>query len=326
MQYNNCLLYGLQSKKMLKYLLGIKENCFFNQDYVASLIEPYIDRSRKPRLIEAPDTELKIIQQRIKTLLGQIEVPDNVFSGIKGRSYVDNALLHKGNQLRYLFKIDLTAFFPSIRRENVYNFFREDLRCSPDVSQILSNFTTVNLKKAKAQNITGVCQFLDEKGVRCTNHLISGAPTSQILSYLANHQMFDEMQELADRHNIIMSIYADDVTFSSECRISHRFKNIIYNIVKKYGYKISKRKVKSYSKLYPKLVTGVIIDSTGELTIKNSLRKKIMNEYEHLCDYPGDTESRKRLKGLLIAARQVDRSAYPAIHKFAFCSLPSEQK
>lgn len=326
MQYNNCRFYELQSKKTLKYLLGIKENKLFRQDYVASLIEPYIDKTGKPRLIEPPNTELKLVQKRIKTLLGQIEVPNNVFSGIKGRSYADNALLHKGDWPRFLFKIDLTAFFPSISREAVYKFFHEDLRCSPDVSQILSNLTTIDLEKAQAKNITAVRQFLEEKKVKCTNHLISGAPTSQILSYLVNHQMFDEMQALADRCGITMSIYVDDVTFSSEYRISHRFKSIIFNIIKKYNYQISKKKVKSYSKLYPKLVTGVIIDSTGELTIKNSLRKKIILEYEHLCNYPNDTESRQRLKGLLTAARQVEKYAYPTIYKIAFNSLSSGHK
>lgn len=326
LRYNDCLLYELQSKKKLKYLLGIKENKLFKQDYVASLIEPYIDQSGKPRLIEPPNAELKTVQKRTKTLLGRIEVPDNVFSGIKGRSYADNALLHKGDRLRFLFKIDLTAFFPSISRETVYKFFHEDLHCSPDVSQILTSLTTVNLEKASAKNIVEIRQFLDEKNVRCTNHLISGAPTSQILSYLVNHQMFDEMQALADRYGITMSIYVDDVTFSSECRISYRFKKVIYNIIKKYNYQISKKKVKSYSKLYPKLVTGVIINSTGELTIKNSLRKKIILEYEHLCKYPDDTESRQRLKGLLTAARQIDKFAYPTIYRFAFNTLPSEHK
>ena len=56
-----------------------------------------------------------------------------------------------------------------------------------EVSQILSNLTTIDLEKAQAKNITAVRQFLEEKKVKCTNHLISGAPTSQILSYLVNH-------------------------------------------------------------------------------------------------------------------------------------------
>lgn len=323
MRYNDCPLYKLQSKKTLKNLLGIKEPRLFKQDYVVSLIDPYIDNSGKSRLIEPPSSDLKIVQRRIKTLLGRIEVPDNVFSGVKGRSYADNAFLHKGDHLRYLFKIDLTAFFPSISRETVYKFFRVDLCCSPDIAQILTNLTTIDLERSQTKNIREIRHFLEGKNVKCTNHLISGAPTSQILSYLVNHQMFDEMQELAERYGITMSVYVDDVTFSSECRISCCFRNIIFDIIKKYNFQISKKKVKNYSKLYPKLVTGVIIDNTGKLTLKNSLRKKIILEYKRLCNNPDNTDCRQRLKGLLAAARQVDKLAYPTIYRFAFSASPN---
>lgn len=307
---------------MLKYLIGIQNTKLFRQDYVVSLVEPYIDTTGKPRLIEPPHAELKVIQKRIKTLLGKIEVPDNVFSGIKGRSYADNALIHKGEHLRYLFKIDLTAFFPSISRETVYRFFSEDLCCAPDIAQIIANLTTIDLTKSNSRNLIAVYQFLELKKIKCRNHLISGAPTSQIMSYLVNHKMFDEMQTLAENSKITMSIYVDDVTFSSEFRISQRFKNLIFNIVRKYNYQISNKKVKSYAKLYPKLVTGVIIDASGNLTIKNSLRKKIAVEHNHLRNEPDDRESRQRLRGLVTAARQVDKSAYPNIRRFAFEKFP----
>ena len=86
MKYADCPLYGIQSKKMLKYVLHIKNGDLLKQDYVVSMIGPYIDKTKKPRLIEPPQAELKTVQKRMKTLLGKIQVPDNVFSGIKGRS------------------------------------------------------------------------------------------------------------------------------------------------------------------------------------------------------------------------------------------------
>ena len=94
MIYTNCKLYKLNSKKVLKYLLAVSDNNFFEQKYVASQIEPYIDTLKKPRLIEKPSEQLKAIQSKIKGLLYAIQVPDNVFSGIKGRSYSQNALWH----------------------------------------------------------------------------------------------------------------------------------------------------------------------------------------------------------------------------------------
>lgn len=286
------------------------------------LVSPYIDKGEKPRLIEPPHGELKIIQKRIKKFLCSITVPDYVFSGIKGRSYADNAVMHIGSNRRNLFKIDLTAFFPSICRETVYLFFLNDLMCSPDVAQILTDLTTINLEKSKASNLESIYQFLDAKGVTCKNHLISGSPTSQIMSYLVNRRMFNEMQEVADNNNATMTVYVDDVTFSSECKLSHAFREKIITIVKKYGYQISRRKVKNYTKLYPKLVTGVVIDSAGMPVIKNSMRDKIIKEYTYLQKHPSDTRSRQRLRGLLTAARQVEKFAFPSIYQYAF-SLPN---
>ena len=305
---------------MLKYVLHIENGNLLRQDCVVSMISPYIDKTKKPRLIEPPQAELKTVQKRIKTLLGKIQVPDNVFSGIKGKekSYSNNARYHLGKSKRNLYKIDLTAFFPSISRETVYRFFFEDLRCSPDVAEILTNLTTVDLEKLNQGSLLEVYNFLANKGVKCHNHLISGAPTSQILSYLVNHKMFDELQSLSDKNNVTMTIYVDDVVFSSEHKISSEFRQTVLSLIKKYNYQVSRKKVKGYSKTYPKLVTGVIINSEGKATIKNALRKKIMVEYEHLRNNPDDIKSRQRLRGLVTAARQVDKSAYPNIRKFAF--------
>ena len=288
------------------------------QPHIASLVSPYIDKSGKPRLIESPHEELKIIQKRIKNCLGRIIVPDNVFSGVKGKSYADNARFHVGNNRRNLYKIDLTAFFPSITRDTVYRFFAEDLLCSPDVAQLLADLTTIDLGKSSAKNIDEIYEFLKEKNVSNYNHLISGAPTSQILSYLVNHKMFDEMQKLADDNGITMTVYVDDVTFSSENRISKDFRDKIITIIRKYNYQISRKKVKRYTKLYPKLVTGVIIDAMGKPVLKNSMRQKIILTYNDLKTNPENTDLRMRLRGLLIAARQVNKDAFPTIYKFAF--------
>lgn len=318
MIYTDCPLYGLKSKKLLKRLLHINSNQMMKQSHIASLVSPYIDKSGKPRLIEPPHEELKIIQKRIKNCLGRITVPDNVFSGIKGRSYADNARFHVGNNRRNLYKIDLTAFFPSITRDTVYRFFAEDLLCSPDVAQLLADLTTIDLGKSSAKNIDEIYEFLKEKNVSNYNHLISGAPTSQILSYLVNHKMFDEMQKLADDNGITMTVYVDDVTFSSENRISKDFRDKIITIIRKYNYQISRKKVKRYTKLYPKLVTGVIIDAMGKPVLKNSMRQKIILTYNGLKTNPENTDLRMRLRGLLIAARQVNKDAFPTIYKFAF--------
>jgi hypothetical protein len=61
-----------------------------------------------------------------------------------------------------------------------------------------------------------------------------------------------------------------------------------------------------------------VIDKNGTPIIKNSLRNKIIIEHTHLRKNPEDTKSRDRLKGLLIAARQIDSNAFPTIFDFVY--------
>ena len=126
------------------------------------------------------------------------------------------------------------------------------------------------------------------------------------------------MQKVADANEAVMTVYIDDVVFSSANKISAYFKERILGIIKKYGYHVSKSKVKIYSKTHPKLVTGVVIDASGKPVIKNSIRLKIIKEFRYLRNSPDDLNSRRRLKGLLSAAHQVDKSVFPSIYKYVF--------
>ena len=118
---------------MLKYVLQIKNDDMLKQSNITSKIHPYIDKTKKPRLIEAPQAELKIVQRRIKTLLGKIQTPDNVFSGIKGKSYPENARMHIGGRKRNLYKTDLTEFLKC-----------EDILCSLE-NTISSTYTVITI-------------------------------------------------------------------------------------------------------------------------------------------------------------------------------------
>ena len=172
--------------------------------------------------------------------------------------------------------------------------------------------------QSKTKDDTSVFSFLEIKKVKSFNHLISGSPASPILSYLVNYKMFDELNSLAVRNNAIMTVYVDDIAFSGPDALSKKFRDNVIQIIRKFGYQVSQRKIKGYSRTYPKLVTGVIVDSSGKLTIKNSLRLKIITEHKRLRENPSDTDCRKRLRGLVSAVRQVDKTSYPVIYEFAF--------
>lgn len=317
MIYSNCSLYGIKSKKMLVRQLHIVDKRYLKQSFVDSHIHPYVEnKNGKKRLIEPPDDELKRIQKRLKNILGQIEVPFYVFSGVKKKSYVDNARLHSGK--RYVYKLDLTAFFPSTSRERAYTFFRDKLKTSPDVAECLANLVTVDIDLANCEDMQSVNDFLNEKGVITRNHLISGAPTSQLLSYLINVDMFDRLYQIAEKHSMAVTVYVDDITFSSCLIITGRIRGDILRVIHRFGFRESKKKVRLYSKSYPKLVTGTTISSKGVCVIRNSMSNHIMIELLKLKKDPNNKEARLRLQGLISAARQVDSNAFPAIRRYAY--------
>lgn len=312
--FTNTNLYNLHSKKYLMRLLHIQDKKFFKQTYIASNISPYTDTSVKPRLIEAPSDSLKEIQRQIKIELSKIVVPHNVFSGVRGRSPIQNAKLHKNN--KYVFKIDLSAFFPHITRQTVYCFFKNDLQESSDIAEIMTNLTTVDLTLCNIQDTLSVETFLLQKKIKTTNHLISGSPCSQILSYLVNHHMFYELQQYCDRNNITMSIFVDDITFSSNHKFSYNQQKHIFKLVSKYRYPISYHKVKNYDATYSKEITGTIITPHKDLKATNRLSHKVIREFEHYKKQPDDEKSLKRLRGLLIAVRQNEPDRFESIYKF----------
>ncbi len=297
---------------MLLQALGIQDKRWQKQSFVQQNISPYIDGTAKKRLVEAPSMPLKVIQKRIKNHLMRCNFPDYVYSGIKKKSYVENVGKHQGH--RFVYKIDISAFFPNTSRDKVYRFFINELRTSPDVADILTNLCTSDLSR-KLKNRGAIDQFLEEKSITQLNHLCTGASPSPVLSYLVNQDMFDEMKKLCDIHDMSMTIYVDDTIFSSKHPIPANIRREILNIVEKYGYTVSSQKVKYYGSTEVKKITGVIIRSNGTLAIPNRLRSKIKHNFLQYRE-TSNSDYLNKLRGCVVAARQIDKTAYPSLVEY----------
>lgn len=307
MKYSKCELFGLNSKKRLKEKLGIKDLRIFTNTNVQKHIRPYFVRQENhtKRLVEEPSYRLKIIQKKILLYLQKLDYPEYLFSGIKNKDYIKNAQVHLGK--KFVFKIDLAKFFPNTSRNKVYHFFLKKLKTSPDVAQILTYFTTIDLKQYHgSNNYEEICNYLRENRIKQKAHLITGAPTSVLLSYLVNVEMFEQMEHLCMQEKIVMSIFVDDLVFSSVTEISEKTRKQICAVIAKFGYIISDRKMKYYLNDQPKIVTGVVIDRNGNLRTRNSLIKKVHDQTKLLkCGKMTATEI-CRLAGYVEASNRID--------------------
>lgn len=223
--------------------------------------------------MENPNYELKQLQRKLLRKLYAIELPIYVFSGVKGKSAYDNAIQHLNSE--YMLKLDMSKFFPNTHRNKIYNFFLKKLKMAPDVAKICTDITTINYKDKDVYIEDGVYDYMKAKHIKIKNHLPSGTPTSQILSYLANLDMFDEIINYCKEHNLLCSIYVDDITLSTNRKISFKEEKQLKAIINKYGQKISKGKTIRYNNNEYKKITGFVISPQHQVVVANKTRLKI---------------------------------------------------
>ena len=266
--FENCELYKIKRKRDLYYKLRVTEK---DVALILNKYKVYINDNN--RLLESPNYELKQLQRKLLGKLYAIEFPSYVFSGVKGKSAYDNAMQHSNSD--YMLKLDMSKFFPNTHRNKIYNFFFKKLKMAPDIAKICTDITTINYKDKGAYIEDGVYDYMKEKHIKIKNHLPSGTPTSQILSYLANLDMFDEIINYCKEHNLLCSIYVDDITISTNRKISFEEEKQLKSIIKKYGQKISKGKTIRYNNNEYKKITGFVISPQHQLVVANKTRLKI---------------------------------------------------
>ena len=292
MDFKNCELYKVKRKRDLFILLHIDENKLKEELY-----KYRVCIKDKKRLLEKPSEELKKIQRNILNKLYQFDYPKYVFSGIKGRSALGNAIYHIN--CKYMLKLDMSKFFPNTHRNSIYKFFKNKLKMNSDVSLICTDIVTVNYDKENVVIEDGVYEFLKLKKIKNTNHLPSGTPTSQILSYLVNIDMFDEIIEYTNKHKLICTIYVDDITISSTYRcITKKEESEIKNIIRKHKQNLSKGKTIRYGENEYKKVTGFVIAPNNKLVIPNKIKSKIKVQTKFVRKKELDIHRKNSIVGL----------------------------
>ncbi|MEZ8046749.1 reverse transcriptase family protein [Vibrio sp. 10N.237.312.C02] len=210
--------------------------------------------NQKVRKIQQPMRGLDKVHTRIASLLCRITTPDYLHSGKKKHSNVSNALAHtEGENSRTpLMTTDVKSFFPSTSKKMIFSFFYSVMKCSADVSDILADICTVH------------------------HFLPTGSRISMPLAFWANSRMFSELEQLSKKHDIFMTVYVDDLTFSG-VNVNPLFKTTVKKILNRYGHIMHPDKTKVYDCDDAKLVTGVIIKG-GTIMVRNEQRKQLVND------------------------------------------------
>lgn len=201
----------------------------------------------KNRWVQKPKGKLLVIHERILKLLRCVEVPEYMQFALKGTSYKKNAEAHLMGSM--VATLDISDFFRSTTKSQVFNFFSDRLECPGDIAKLYSELVT------------------------CDDCIPTGSPLSPLLSYYSNKPLFDELSELAKKLNLNFTCYVDDLTFSG----AHITRGVLWEVeklVKKYGHVTAAKKTRLFGAAIPKHITGTVI-ADGVLKVPNSRFRKI---------------------------------------------------
>ena len=237
------------------------------------------------REINHPSQELKALQRwLVFNEIGDFPVHDVAMAYRPGRNVKKNALRHSDN--RFLLRLDLQSFFPSISSTDV-DAFLQNVR--PDWSSDDRTYFT-NL----------VCRY---------RSLTIGAPTSPSLSNTVCYEMDARIDCMVRIQQVTYSRYADDMFFSAMNpgilgNVAERVEGVLGSLPYPSRLKLNVLKTHHSSRKNRRQVTGLIITTDGAVTIgrrkKREIRSRI-HKYKTLT--PTDKRS---LAGYLAYVQDVE--------------------
>jgi retron-type reverse transcriptase len=203
-------------------------------------------RSGGTRRITAPTGRLKDVQKCISVILAPYyQVPDCVHGFTEGKSVVSNASMHTVKN--YVLNIDLKDFFPTITYTRVVKSLK-GLGFNDEVSDIIARLCTIPM--------------WDEQSQMLRNALPQGSPASPLLSNIVCSTLDRRLTDLARRHRVTYTRYADDMTFSSDHSVYAKdssFLQELEDIVRSCGFKINEKKTRLQKNGSRQEVTGLIV-------------------------------------------------------------------
>jgi len=194
-------------------------------------------KGKNRKLVEATG-RLKKIQRRIlDDILLRLPPSESSFGQAKGRTIKDNAKVHVHS--KYIVKLDIKDFYPSIHSTKVYKFFVDKQLCSPDVAHILTALTTYDYA------------------------LPLGTSTSPMLADLIVRPLDIRINGIAKKVGLKYTRYVDDLTLSGSFSLE-RVTNLVIKILNQSGFKTKKEKLIYYKPMQldeERVITGVRIDN-----------------------------------------------------------------
>jgi len=249
-------------------------------------------KNGKVRDITAPADEIKPILQKINTTLQYTYDKRNSNFQVaykKGKSIKDNALPHKDNE--YVFKIDLHNFFPSCKRNYVENYTKFLFKNTINSTYVMNKWLDIIL--------------VDDA-------LYIGNPVSGTLANVIISNPVKYIKNICDKFNITFTVYADDMTFSSNKFIAKDFIiDIFTRAFTRYDmendFSLSVNKCFGLSNSH-RFVTGVVLNHNNQVTCHRPIYDSIRMTLHQLSYGDESHYNYNHLKGQIAFMSMLDES------------------
>jgi len=215
---------------------------------------------KSDRTIEQPSKELKLLQRwLVRQVFDPLPTHQCAHAYIKKKSIFTNALVHRRS--RYLSRLDLKDFFPSLTRSDVERLLKSNHPAIRGAPLGDSDFRLIG---------SLVCRF---------NRLTIGAPSSPTISNKLMYSLDERLSQIARNHTVKYSRYADDLYFSSSQRdVLFAVCNEVENTISKSRspkLTINRSKTFHTSRKRRMAITGLLITPGNKISVGRELKRKI---------------------------------------------------
>lgn len=199
----------------------------------------------KARPLLYPTGQLRRVNEKLLFQFRKMKLPEYVISPRKGRSQRDNAQAHiEGRQI---LKIDIVKFYPSVGRESIAAYMRNEFNMYTDVAGLIT-------------------ELVSAKG-----RIFYGSPLTPLLVFLIYQEMFDQINAACKRYGVTMTLWVDNLFLSGD-RVPGTLLKEIREIICQNGFRSHDVAYEHTNRVVP--ITGVGVRK-GELLPSNALNLAI---------------------------------------------------
>ncbi|HGN1201620.1 TPA: reverse transcriptase family protein [Providencia rettgeri] len=241
-----------------------------------------IRQGRKTRTIHSPRVALKVVQKWLGVHLSDaITFEPHVCGFVKGKSFADAAKIHQG--AKWVYSVDIENFFPSITILQISNAL-EKLGYTKESAELLANICSLN------------------------STLAQGSPASPVISNIVMKDIDLQLKELADKYELQVSRYADDIVFSGTEPFNEGIPKDLNTLFNSTSFTLNKNKTYfSDSEKGQRLKVHGLLVKKDKIRLTKGYRNKI-RAFRHMLEKEKVSENDlQRLKGHLTFAEFIER-------------------